>query len=52
MDETIGVKGGHNDRLRSLRISKKRKKKLQEYEDEYTKELVKKSKKTTKVYFN
>ena len=45
MDETIGVKGGHNDRLRSLRISKKRKKKLQEYEDEYTKELEKKVKK-------
>lgn len=34
MDETIGVKGGHNDRLRSLRITKQQKKKLQEHEEE------------------
>ena len=33
MDETIGVKGGHNDRLRSLRITKQQKKKLQEQEE-------------------
>ena len=42
MNETIGVKGGHNDRLRSLRISNARKKKLQEYDKQYIKQLEKK----------
>ncbi len=32
MNETIGVKGGKQDRKRSLRIKQKQKKKLQEYE--------------------
>ena len=30
MNETIGTKGGHNDRLRTIRITKKQKRKLQE----------------------
>ena len=34
MDETIGVKGGHNDRRRSIVIAKNKKKKLEEYEEE------------------
>ena len=34
MNETIGVKGGNNDRRRSLRISKKQKKKLQDEEEQ------------------
>ena len=45
MDETIGARGGHNDRLRSLKISKAKKKKLQDYEEEYIKQLEKKVKK-------
>lgn len=46
MNETIGVKGGKNDRLRRLRITKKQKEKLkQEQLDEETKELEKKVKK-------
>ena len=34
MDETIGSKGGHNDRIRTLKITQAKKKKLQEYEEE------------------
>ena len=34
MDETIGVKGGHNDRRRTLIISKKQKEKLKKYQEE------------------
>ena len=34
MDETIGVKGGANDRRRSMRITMAQKKKLEEYEEE------------------
>ena len=45
MDETIGAKGGHNDRLRSLRISKAQKKKLKEHNYEYIKQLEKKVRK-------
>ena len=42
MDETIGVKGGRNDRLRQMRITKKQKEKLKrEQEDEETKDLEK-----------
>ena len=48
MDETIGVKGGHNDRLRSLRISQALKEKLQEHESDYIKELEKKVKRQQK----
>lgn len=46
MNETIGVKGGKNDRLRRLRITKKQKEKLQkEQQDDETKELEKRVKK-------
>lgn len=34
MDETIGVKGGKNDRRRSMIISRENKKKLEEYEEQ------------------
>ena len=34
MNETIGVKGGKNDRRRSLLITKKAKEKLQAYQEE------------------
>ena len=50
MDETIGVKGGHNDRRRTIIISENRKKKIQEYEEErYIRELEKKVKKQQKI---
>lgn len=40
MNETIGVKGGHNDRRRTIKIKEKAKKKLlQEIEDREIKEL-------------
>ena len=40
MNETIGVKGGKNDRIRRLKITKRLKEKLvQEELDEETKEL-------------
>ena len=46
MDETIGVKGGKQDRIRTLKITKKSKKKLQELEEErQIKDLEKKIKK-------
>lgn len=46
MDETIGVKGGKNDRRRSIIISNNKKKKIAEaIEDEELKELEKKVKK-------
>lgn len=46
MDETIGVKGGKNDRRRSLKIKESRKKRLQEEtEDKEIKELEKKVRK-------
>ena len=34
MNETMGVKGGKNDRRRMLRISKEKKKKLKEYQEQ------------------
>ena len=34
MNETIGVKGGKNDRRRTLLITKKMKQKLEEYHQE------------------
>ncbi len=50
MDETIGVKGGHNDRRRTIIISKNKKKKLEQAEeDRYIKELEKKVKRQQKV---
>ena len=50
MDETIGVKGGYNDRRRTIIITKKNKEKLEEYEEErYIKELEKKVKKQQKI---
>ena len=50
MDETIGVKGGHNDRRRTIIITKKNKEKLEQYEEErYIKELEKKVKKQQKI---
>jgi len=46
MDETIGVKGGHNDYRRTLIITKKQKKKLQKLQEEKElKELEKQVKK-------
>ena len=40
MNETIGVKGGHNDRLRTLRITKEFKRKLEQLQEEtHQKEL-------------
>ena len=46
MDETIGVKGGKQDRRRTLRITKEKKRKLQEFEEqEEIKELERKVKK-------
>lgn len=50
MDETIGVKGGHNDRRRTIVITKQKKKKLEEYEEErYIKDLEKKVKRQQKI---
>ena len=50
MDETIVVKGEHNDRRRTIIISENRKKKIQEYEEErYIRELEKKVKKQQKI---
>ena len=46
MNETIGVKGGKNDRRRSLLITKKAKEKLQAYQEE--KELKKLEEKVKK----
>ncbi len=48
MDETIGAKGGKNDRKRSLMISKRIKKKLQEQEEKEISELEQKVKKQQK----
>lgn len=50
MDETIGVKGGHNDRRRTIVITKRNKKKLEEYdEDRYIRDLEKKVKRQQKI---
>ena len=50
MDETIGVKGGHNDRRRTIVIAKNKKKKLEEYEEErYIRDLEKKVKRQQKI---
>ena len=50
MDETIGVKGGHNDRRRTIIITKNNKKKLEEYEeDRYIRDLEKKVKRQQKI---
>ena len=50
MDETIGVKGGHNDRRRTIAITKKNREKIREYEEErYIKELEKKVKRQQKI---
>ena len=47
MDETIGAKGGKNDRRRTLIISEKKKKKLKELEEskeiEYLEQKVKRN---------
>ena len=52
MDETIGVKGGKNDRLRTIRITKKQKAKLEkEQEDQEIKELEKKVKRQQVLTF-
>ena len=51
MDETIGVKGGHNDRRRTIVITKRNKKKLEEYEEErYIRDLEKKVKRQQKIW--
>ena len=34
MDETIGVKGGHQDHIRTMRIDREQKRKLKEYQEE------------------
>ena len=50
MDETIGVKCGHNDRRRTIVITKRNKKKLEEYEEErYIRDLEKKVKRQQKI---
>lgn len=50
MDETIGVKGGHNDRRRTIIITNRNKKKLEEYEEErYIRDLEKKVKRQQKI---
>lgn len=50
MDETIGVKGGHNDRRRTIVITKRNKKKLEEYEEKrYIRDLEKKVKRQQKI---
>lgn len=50
MDETIGVKGGHNDRRRTIIITRNKKKKLEEHEEErYIKDLEKKVKRQQKI---
>lgn len=50
MNETIGVKGGKNDRRRMLRINKEKKKKLKEYqEQQQLKQLEKKVKHLQRV---
>ena len=52
MNETIGVKGGKNDRLRTIRITKKQKAKLEkEQEDQEIKELEKKVKRQQVLTF-
>lgn len=49
MDETIGVKGGANDRRRSMIISRNQKKKLEQYEEE--REIAELEKKVKKKQF-
>ena len=50
MDETIGAKGGYNDRRRTIIITKRNKKKLEEYEEErYIRDLEKKVKRQQKI---
>ncbi len=34
MDETIGIKGGHQDTIRTMRIDREQKRKLEEYQEE------------------
>ncbi len=55
MNETIGVKGGHNDRLRTLRITKEFKRKLEELQEEAhqkdLEELEKKVKRQQRITF-
>lgn len=34
MDETIGIKGGHQDTVRTMRIDREQKRKLEEYQEE------------------
>lgn len=49
MDETIGVKGGKNDRRRSLVITKKQYKKLEEHKLEQEKKELEKEENTFKI---
>lgn len=49
MDETIGVKGGANDRRRTMIISRNQKKKLEQYEEE--REIAELEKKVKKKQF-
>ena len=50
MNETIGVKGGHNDYRRTLTITKKQKDKLKKYQEEKELKELEKEVKKKKVY--
>ena len=50
MDETIGVKGGRNDKRRSLIISKKKKEKLKKYDEEKELKELEKEVKKKQIY--
>ena len=50
MDETIGARGSHNDRKRSLRISKEKKKKLKELKEEKEIKELEKDVKKKQIY--
>lgn len=49
MNETIGVKGGRNDRRRTLTITKKQYQKLKEYKKEQEKQALKQEEKRLKI---
>ena len=50
MDETIGVKGGHNDQRRTMIITRENKKKLEEYEEQREIEELEKKVKKQQIY--
>ena len=50
MDETIGVKGGHNDYKRMFTITKKQKEKLKKYQEEKELKELEKEVKRKQIY--